>query len=230
MTVYLSSPNNQLQAAAASGMPVLLSFAIYSEWMGKGYQQSFSRILIDSGAFTEFSSGKKIDLAEYRDWATRWDGIADAIAGLDNIAGDWRQSLRNYEAFPNGFPTFHESDPPELLNDLVEMAQTRKQWLGLGLIPPRGGKDRWMRDALSRIPEGIHVHGWACREYTHFRRLDSVDSNNWWMDAAKLRTLPYTNHLHYGECLEIVVKRYQRWQRTIVEANAEATLFDDVSS
>lgn len=227
MTVYLSSPSNQLQAAAASGMPVLLSFALYDPWLGKGYQQSFSRILIDSGAFTEFSSGKKIDLQQYMDWAAKWTEHADAIAGLDNIAGDWRQSLRNYEAFPGGFPTFHESDPPELLPDLVAMARERKQWIGLGLIPPRGGKDRWVRDALDRIPEGVHVHGWACREYTRFRRLDSVDSNNWWMDAQKLRTLPDTKHLHYGECLEIVVKRYQRWDRGIEDASqsSEATLF-----
>lgn len=33
----------------------------------------------------------------------------------------------------------------------------------------------------------------------------------------KLKTLPDTAHLHYGECLEIVVKRYQRWTRTIRE-------------
>lgn len=206
---------------------MLLSFAIYSDWLNRGYQQSFSRILIDSGAYSEFSSGKKIDLAAYKDWSERWVGHADAIAGLDNIAGDWRQSLRNYEAFPGGFPTFHESDPPELLEDLVVMSQARKQWIGLGLIPPRGGKEKWVRSALDRIPEGIHVHGWACREYTHCRRLDSVDSTNWWRDAMQLKTLPGTSHLHYGECLEIVVKRYQRWNRTVTEPQTEATLFPE---
>lgn len=213
MIVYLASPNNQQQAEHVSGMPVLLSYACYGNWLNKGYQQSFARILVDSGAYSEFTSGKKIDLEKYKDWAAQWLPHADAVAGLDDIAGDWKKSLRNYEAFPDGFPTFHETDPPELLPDLIAMSRQRKQWLGLGLLPPRQGKERFVRESLARIPEDIHVHGWALREYTHVRRLDSVDSTNWWRDAMKVRTqLPW---LHFGECLEIVVKRYQRWQRTI---------------
>jgi hypothetical protein len=217
MIVYLASPNTQQQAEHVAGMPVLLSYACYSDWLGKGYQQSFARILIDSGAYSEFTSGKKIDIQKYADWANQWKPHADAIAGLDNIAGDWRQSVRNYEAFPLGFPTFHESDPPELLGDLVAMAKSRSRWLGLGLLPPREGKERWVRETLDRIPDDIHVHGWALRRYTHCRRLDSVDSTNWWRDAMNLRTKPELSHLTYGECLDIVVKRYQRWTRTITE-------------
>lgn len=221
--VYLASPNTQQQAEHASEMPVLLSYACYGAWMDKGYQQSFARILIDSGAFSEFNSGKKVDLSEYSDWATRWTDHADAIAALDDISGDWKRSLKNYEKFPIGFPTFHETDPPELLDELICMARERNRWLGVGLLPPRHGKETWMRKTLERIPSDIHVHGWACREYTHIRRLDSVDSTNWWRDAMKIRTeLPW---LHYGECLEIVIKRYKREKRTIVDIT-EKTLFE----
>lgn len=217
MIVYLASPNTQQQAQTVAGMPVLLSYACYSEWLGKGYQQSFKRILIDSGAYSEFSSGAKIDVGEYAEWARRWVGHADAIAGLDDINGNWRRSMRNYERFKDGFPTFHESDPPELLPDLVAMARERGGWLGVGLLPPREGKERFVRETLDRIPAEIHVHGWAMRRYTHCRRIDSVDSTNWWRDAMKLRTMPELGHLTYGECLEILVKRYQRWTRTITE-------------
>lgn len=213
MLVYLASPNTQQQAEHVAGMPVLLSYACYSDWITKGYQQSFSRILIDSGAYTEFSSGKKVDLASYSEWAMQWVGHADAIAGLDDISGDWRRSLRNYSEFALGFPTFHETDPPELLNDLIALSLERNKWLGLGLLPPRNGKERWVRETLDRIPESIHVHGWAMRKYTHCRRIDSVDSTNWWRDAMQLRTISGLAHLTYGECLEIVVKRYQRWMR-----------------
>lgn len=227
MIVYLASPNTQQQAQAVAGMPVLLSYAIYSPWMNKGYQQSFSRILIDSGAFSEYSSGVKVDLAAYADWARPWLVTADAVAGLDDIRGDWRRSLRNYEAFPEGFPTYHESDPPELLDDLIQLSLERSRWLGVGLLPPREDKERWVRSTLDRIPDGIHVHGWAMRAYTHCRRFDSVDSTNWWRDAMQVRTLKELQHLNYGECLEIVVKRYQRWKRTIVDpAPEEPTLFD----
>lgn len=225
--VYLASPATQQQAEHAAGMPVLLSFALAKGygWLNKGYQQAFSRILIDSGAFSELNSGIKVDGYAYSEWAALWNGHADAIAGLDDINGDWRRSLRNYEQY-GGFPTFHDTDPPELLTDLLPIARERGNWLGLGLIPPRHGKERWVRDACSQIPDDVHVHGWALREYTHVRRLDSVDSTNWWRDAMKIRTLPDTSHLAYGECLEIVVKRYQRWNRTIRDSKDDGpTLF-----
>ena len=225
MITYLASPNNQLQAKWASGMPVLLSFACYSKWIGRGYQQTFSRILIDSGAFSEFSSGKKIDLGAYDDWAQQWVGHADAIAGLDNIEGDWKQSMENYKKFSLGFPTFHESDPPELLDELIPLARERGSWIGLGLLPPRVGKEKWVRDAVDRIPEDIHIHGWALRKYTNVRRINSVDSTNWWRDGMALRAMKPLSHLSYSECLEIVIKRYQRERRVIVDVGEEKELF-----
>jgi hypothetical protein len=228
MVVYLASPNTQQQAEHLEGMPALLSFAICRDWILKGYQESFSRILIDSGAYSEHTTGKSLDIGQFSEWASRWVGHADAIAGLDDISGDWRRSLRNYEAFPLGFPTFHETDPPELLNDLIPMALERGRWIGLGLLPETrqgGGGSDWVRECCDRLPDSIHVHGWAMRGYTKIRRLDSVDSTNWWRDAMKLRTLPDTAHLTYGECLEVVVKRYQRWDRTIIDKPASGRLF-----
>lgn len=230
MIVYLSSPNSQLQASHVSGMPVLLSFAVAGTRGGRWVEQytpSFRRLLIDSGAYSEFSSGKPVDLGAYAEWSERWDGHADAVAGLDDIAGDWRRSLANYERFPRGFPTFHESDPWELLPDLIAMARERGGWLGLGLLPPRGGKETWVRRACDQIPEGLHVHGWALRGYTRVRRLDSVDSTNWFMDSWQILNDPKTRHLTPSEALEIVVKRYAREDRVIVDpARSEATLFD----
>ncbi len=226
MTVYLAGPCTQQQAEHVCGMPVLLSFAYYASCLDK-YQSSFKRILIDSGAFSELNSGKKIDGAAYKDWAQRWAGHADAVAGLDDISGDWRRSLDNYEKY-GGFPTFHDTDPPELLDDLIALARERGGWLGVGLKPPRHGKEVWVRGVCERVPAGLHVHGWALRAYTNVRRLDSVDSTNWWRDAMKLRTLSDTAHLTYGECLEVVVKRYVRWKRTIGDgAVRQPSLFGD---
>ena len=226
MTVYLASPNTQQQAEHVADMPVLLSYAIAGpkggRWVEK-YAPTFRRILIDSGAYSEFTTGKKIDVSAYAGWAERWDGHADAVAGLDDIAGDWRKSLTNYERFPGGFPTFHDTDPPDLLPDLVAMARERGQWLGLGLKPPREGKESWVRHVCDQIPEGIHVHGWALRLYTKVRRLDSVDSTEWWRTAMKLRRdLPW---ITYGEALELVIKKYQRWDRIIQDKPAQPSLF-----
>jgi hypothetical protein len=220
MTVYLASPNTQQQAEHVCGMPVLVSFAIYPPWLDR-YQQTFSRILVDSGAFSEHTgAAPRADVSAYSDWAARWRGHADAVAGLDDISGDWRRSLKNYEAMPGAFPTFHNTDPPELLADLVAMALERDRWLGIGIAPPREGKESFVRWVCDRVPDGIHVHGWALRRYSKVRRIDSFDSTNWWRDAMKLRIVRGLDHLTYGECLEIVVKRYQREERVIVDAPA----------
>ena len=222
MNVYLASPNTQQQAEHAADMAVLFSFACYSPWLDK-YQHSFRRLLIDSGAYSAFTTGKPVDIVAYGEWAARWVGHADAIAGLDDIAGDWRKSLANYEAMPLGFPTIHDTDPPELLKELVPLARERGNWLGIGLAPPREGKERFVRWVCDNVPEDIHIHGWALRRYTHVRRLDSVDSTNWWRDAMQIRRdLPW---LTYGEALELVIKRYKRETRVFRE-DTQSTLFD----
>ena len=211
-TVYLASPGTQQQAQSVADMPVLLSYGVYrgKQWI-EDYVPSFSRVLIDSGAFSEMSSGKAIVPEQYMEWCEKWKGKVDAIAGLDDIRGDWRKSLDNYERFPLGFPTFHDTDPPELLIDLIDIAQENSGWIGLGLMPPRQSKEDWVRRACDRIPPGIHVHGWALRLYAHVARLDSMDSTNWWRDGMKYRQmLPW---LTYGEALEIAVKRYKRETR-----------------
>lgn len=222
MLVYLAGPNTQQQAQALEGMPVLLSFAYYSKWLVQ-YQPIFKRILIDSGAFSELGGKQKIDVGAYREWSQRWVGTADAIAGLDDISGDYKRSLNNYQAISWSFPTWHETDPIELLPELVAMARERDGWLGIGLLPSRHGKEQLLRKVLDMIPDDIHVHGWALRTYTQLRRFDSVDSTNWWRDAMKLRQrLPW---LTYGETLDLIVKRYVRWKRIVVDEPG-LTLFD----
>ena len=159
MTVYLASPKTQQQAHSANGMPVLLSFALWSPWM-VNYAPSFPDVLIDSGAFSAHNSGADIDVAAFADWSEQWRGIASAVACLDSIAGDWREGWRNMEAMPQGlgFPTFHDSDPDGLLPDLCEAAKERGGWLGIGMQPEaRHSRGTWLRETLERIPDGLHV-------------------------------------------------------------------------
>lgn len=47
-------------------------------------------------------------------------------------------------------------------------------------------------------------------------------------DAFKLRTLPDTKHLTSAECIEIVVKRYQRFSAKPVDASVTPDLFSEV--
>ena len=110
-------------------------------------------------------------------------------------------------------------------NDLIPLARERGGWIGIGLKPPREGKENFIRSTCERLPDDLHVHGWALRHYLHIRRLDSVDSTNWWRDAMDLRVLPLCKHLTYGETLEVIVKRYQRARRQVVDAPIQEELF-----
>jgi hypothetical protein len=205
--VYLSSPNNQMQADAVSGMPVLISYAVRDPWLDQ-YVPSFGPLLVDSGAFSAFNSGKVVDVEAYGAWAEGYRGMADAVAALDDIAGNWRQGLKNWDRFPWQFPTYHSSDPPEALEEILAR---RPRWVGLGMVPPRNRVD-WLDRTLERLAdEPCHVHGWALGAFADRPRLDSVDSTNWFMDSWKLRkTLPW---LTPAECLRLVVLRYQRAHR-----------------
>jgi hypothetical protein len=226
MRFYLSSPGNQMHADHLADMPVLVSYALYARWMDD-YIPSFARVLIDSGAYSELTGKATVDGSAYKEWQQRWAATAhiDAVAGLDDIRGDWRRSLRNYELY-GGFPTYHESDPPGLLADLIPLAKERSGWLGIGLLPPRGQKWAWVKETMARIPSGIHVHFWAGGEYCGHPRVDSADSTNWFRDAWAYRNqLPF---LTSAECVELVVKRYQRQRLKPVDPTITADLFADV--
>ena len=225
MRIYLASPGNQLQADAVRDMPVLLSFGAWHKFKPMAqWMPSFERLLLDSGAYSELNTGQAIDLGAYVEWAEKFHW-ADAWAGLDDISGDWKRSLKNYKA--GGFPTIHNTDPPELLDDLIPMAREQGGgWLGVGIKPKRQGKEPWLRETLERVPEDIHVHGWALGLYTHVPRLDSIDSTHWWREAMKYRTqMPW---LTYGEALEIAVKKVQRFQRSIHIDTQETLLLRDI--
>jgi len=174
---------------------------------------SFSALLIDSGAYSEMQGNLTVDLGAYSSWAAQFP-FAEAVAGLDDISGNWRRSLKNYEKM--GFPTMHSTDPPELLDDLIPIARERGGWIGLGIKPPRGGEEnrRFVNRTLDRIPPDLHVHGWALGLYADHPRIDSFDSTRWFREAMDYRTkLPF---LTYGECIELSVKRIVRQSRKVV--------------
>lgn len=170
--------------------------------------KAFGSLLLDSGAFSELNSGVKIDLCAYVDWVAQWPW-AIAWAGLDDISGDWRRSMRNYEA--GGFPTFHDTDPDELLDDLIPLARERGGWLGIGLRPPRTGRTDWIRRTLERVPSDIHIHGWAMGRYVkEHSRFDSWDSTHAWMEWMKIRQAlgPWLTN---SEAMELAILKVQRW-------------------
>jgi len=221
-TTYLSSPSNQMTASYMARMPVLLSFALEARqtWLQK-YIPTFGRVMADSGAYSEMSSGKVVDLDEYGQWVEEARLTLDAAAALDDIRGDWRRSLRNWDSLPHTFPVLHDSDPPEYIAAVIErlgdpararLRPTDLQWCGIGLVPPRSNTQFALR-MLGMIPPGVHVHLFALRKIASaalaVRGFDvSFDSTTWLLDAFAIgKQLPW---LTTAECVDLVVRRYQR--------------------
>ena len=221
MRVYLGSPGSRAQAEAVKGRAVLLSFAAMPKTpAAMEYLYAYDRVLLDSGAYSELNSGAAVDLPAYIDWVHTipW---ADAWAGLDDIRGDWRRSLKNYEA--GGFPTVHDTDPDELLPDLISLARERGGWIGVGLLPPRSGRMDWLRRTFERIPPDLHVHGWALGAYANLGRINSFDSTHWWRESHKFRkAMPW---LTETEALDLGVKKLERMARFRPIASDHPDLF-----
>jgi hypothetical protein len=114
---YLSTPGSMAQAQAAQGAAVLISYAYVSPWLME-FTRSFRRVLWDSGAYTAYTKGKVIDLDAYAETA-RAIPWSDGAASLDDIAGDWKKGLANWDRYPWMFPVYHDSDPPEALDAIL---------------------------------------------------------------------------------------------------------------
>ena len=92
----MGSPNNQMHFAQLAGSDVLLSFAIAGKWdsIRTKWQQSWGKILIDSGAYSVMNTpGTTIDVYEYAEWVDAWGDRPDAHAALDSIEGDEKISI-----------------------------------------------------------------------------------------------------------------------------------------
>src|SRR5436189_861587 len=114
---YLGSPRGQLQAHLLVNTDILISFTNANKIIWD-FQHIFDHILVDCGAYTEFNTGVKVEFEAYKDWAESWRERADAIAGLDDIHGDYKKSWNNFQKADWMFPTWHDTDPIEYLDDL----------------------------------------------------------------------------------------------------------------
>lgn len=213
-TIYLASPGNRRFAELAKGFPVLLSFSQTPEHVMQN-ASTFSRILLDSGAFSMHTTGKTVEISEYQDWVSRFPYV-DAVAGLDSIEGDHALSLRNYSQM-ECFPTIHDTDPTDggYLDELISISREQgRNWLGVGISPnpTRLGRDEWLRSTLDRVPSDIHVHGFALRVYSHLPRFDSFDSTAWQRNAISIRRT-LGDWLMHDESVELAIAKIYRSAR-----------------
>lgn len=151
-------------------------------------------ILLDSGAYSAFSSGVKIPLERFAEFCVKFQNKFDLIASLD-VIGDADASDRNYQALLDAgatkvFPTFHYGEPFSFLEKMKKQSKV----IGLGGVAQLGGGKKLLdfldaswRRLTDKSGRPTHkVHGFAVTAGSLIMRYPwySVDSASWLYAAS----------------------------------------------
>src|SRR5687768_9801946 len=105
---------------------LLCSYWYIANFDKRREQMSFRDWVLDSGAFSAFNSGAKIELAAYTDFCAERlasDPKLSEVFALD-VIGDWRAGRRNVdEMWRRGVPAipcYHAGEPWEVLLDYAK--------------------------------------------------------------------------------------------------------------
>lgn len=143
-------------------------------------------LFLDSGAFSAFTLGVKIDIDKYIEFIKKYEDMITAYATLD-VIGDYKATDKNTKYMQSKglkpIPTFHYGSPYEELERLVN----EYDYIALGGLVPIA-KDRPKMQAhldkcFSIIKTKTRVHGfgvnglWAWIRYPFY----SVDATSWLM-------------------------------------------------
>lgn len=211
--VYFAGVNQTHFCEQFKGHHVLESFADVRPLLDR-YRPTFASMVLDSGAFTEMTTGKAVDLGEYIEFCQEHGAAYEWIASLDAIKGGAEKSVANWEAMKargvDAMPTFHQGEPWSLLEDYCKATDR----LGLGFQRPIKDARPWLEDCFARIPDRVRVHGWAMTNYTDFP-FASVDSTTWLWELRALlgvegQGADAIQCLTVGELIEIVQRKYLR--------------------
>lgn len=158
----------------------------------------FEGVFLDSGAYSVWSTGKRIDLDRYIAFCKSVGSVVEVYANLD-VIGDWRETAANQARMEAAglapLPTFHHGSPLHELERLVETYG----YLGLGGIArlSRPKRIEWLDTvwpiirASTRWP--LRVHGWGVTDSIVMERYPwySVDSTTWtvgsWYGSSLVR-------------------------------------------
>ena len=172
---------------------ILVSFASLTRF--KASPECYRDWVLDSGAYSVLTSGRKIDLSEYIEVCKRLQVGRDSsklveVFALD-VIGDPERSARNVEIMVRegvrAIPTFHFGSQWSYLEELAR----KYEKIALGGLVARGAgghgtrlsckmKLKWLEQCFARIwPKWIH--GFGCCDRRLLKRLPfvSVDSTTW---------------------------------------------------
>jgi hypothetical protein len=213
--VYFSGVNQHQWLEAMKGQLVLESFADIRPLTDR-YRGTWAGGMLDSGAFTEMTTGRPIDLGAYTGFCQEHGSFYDAIINLDDIRGDVDKSLANLAhlrgAGVDAMPVFHQGEPWSVFEDMC----SEFDYVGIGFQRPIQEAERFLDGVWSRSGD-TKIHGFAMTSYMDGYPFYSVDSTSWlWEVKALLSLNSQGNPLRYltpSELVNIVLLKYQRMSK-----------------
>jgi len=156
--------------------------------LAQHFNEPYPEVFADSGAFSAFSEGTRIDVAEYGDWLNKNKGSLFAYANLD-VKGATKstidEGLRNQAYLEsqglNPLPVFHGGEPPSVLEDFIK----DYPYIALGGIAGEPlSTDLTMRfliDCFVRAGKRTVFHGFGIASWPLLLAFPfySVDTSSW---------------------------------------------------
>jgi hypothetical protein len=152
-------------------------------------------LMIDSGAFTAFQTGKPIKLEDYAAFLRHWEGCYDYAITLD-VIGDPKATARNLRKLHDmGLPVLPVYTASAPLSELTALAKDHK-YICYGGIVKATKHPELQVPAINRVIKEaarhgakIHTLGQTKREMLHTCRPYSCDSS-WVAQSGRYNTTP----------------------------------------
>ena len=152
-------------------------------------------LMIDSGAFTAWTTGKPINLADYAAFLREWQGCYDYAITLD-VIGDAKATARNLRKLHDmGFPVLPVYTANAPLSELRSLAKDHKYICYGGLVQATKHPNlqvpaiKVVIDEAAKYGAKIHTLGQTKREMLYRCQPYSCDSS-WVSQSARYNTTP----------------------------------------
>ncbi len=181
MKVYFAGIDKNLLESVFAGANILLSFASLRRSPRASIPTGrFSSIMLDSGAFSAFRSGKVIDVLEYCEFIERNLDRIDLYVSLD-VIGDAEASMANLRLMESRglspMPVFHYGED----FDVLRWMRDRYPLVGLGGMVPRSRRRmfEWLSTVLDELPHKYHGFGVGDVSLLSTFPFHSIDNTTW---------------------------------------------------
>ena len=219
MKVYFAGVDNNLFESVFAGANVLFSFASLSRSNRVSLPTGrFSSVMLDSGAFSAFRSGKTVDVLEYCEFIGRNLDNIDLYVNLD-VIGDAAASLANLRQMESRglapMPVFHYGEGL----DVLRWMRDRYSLIGLGGMVPRSRRRmfEWLSTVFNELPHKFHGFGIGDTSLISTFPFYSIDNTTWKRIAQQpvLKTktnsgVNWAEHLTRTELFTISRNFYER--------------------